>query len=113
MKKYFLISTNDFTVYSYSYKLKDIIDDYYYELKEHKKRRWYAEYRDFWIVRFEYPARTIEIDYWLDHELYELDKVNDSLIDYEKYADYGIKQKELNYNFLYRNKKKDAKRIHK
>lgn len=101
MKKYYLISTNDFTVYSCRTTLKEIIEAYYEELKENKKKRWYFNYKDFWIFRIEYPAKTIEVDYWLDHEIYMLDLVKDELINFENEKEYGIKTKELNYNFLF------------
>ena len=101
MKKYYLISTNDFTVYSCRTTLKEIIEAYYEELKEHKKNRWYFNYKDFWIFRIEYPAKTVEVDYWLDHEIYMLDLVKDELINFENEKEYGIKTKELNYNFLF------------
>lgn len=47
MKKYYLISTNDFTVYNCRKTLKEIIEAYYCELKEHKKQRGYFDYKDF------------------------------------------------------------------
>lgn len=103
MKKYYLISTNDFTVYSCRKTLKEIIEAYYIELKEHKKQRGYFDYKDFWIFRIEYPAKTVEVDYWLDHEIYMLDKVKDELINFDDEKKYWIKQKEINYDFLYLN----------
>lgn len=105
MKKYFLISNNDFTVYTYNDSKKWIIKDYFDELKEQKKQYWSFEYKDFWIYQIQYNSRLFEVDYWLDHELYVINKKTDELEEYTNFKKLWIKDKVLNYDFLFDKRK--------
>ena len=105
MKKYFLISNNDFTVYTYNDSKKWIIKDYFDEVKYHKKHYWSFEYKDFCIYQIQYNSRLFDVDYWLDHELYVLNKKTDELEEYTNFKELWIKDKVLNYDFLFDKRK--------
>lgn len=101
MKKYYLVDNDDFQVYSCSNTKKEAIKDYKYWMNEENKKRWTTKYNYFSIYRIEYDPKRIEVDYWLDRCLYVLDKKEDELVYYENYKDFGIKDKILNYDFLF------------
>lgn len=97
MKKYFLIDNNCSTVESSSEKLEEIQKAFSERLEEDKKRRWESNIEDYGLYEFEYDENKIEIDYWMDRELYILDKINDKLIDCEDFEKFWIKEKELSF----------------
>ena len=103
--KYFLFSNSDYTTYWSSDKLKEIIEQYYYELNYKRKQYWSSEYNDFSITKFSYDPKRIEIDYGMDWYLYCLDKENDILIDCNDQEKYWIKQKEIKKDFLFHKNK--------
>lgn len=103
MKKYFLIDNNSFTIETYSNKLKEIQEDFIKQLKDDKKKRGYYNIQDYSIECFEYNSKNIDIDYYLDRELYIFDKKTDDFIDYKNFWKYGIKNRTLKKDFLYYN----------
>lgn len=105
MKKaieYYLISNRDFTCYGSSYRLQDAKKRYFEELKEEKKLFWSFKYNDFSIYRISYDPERIEVNYWMDREVYIYDKINDSLLEEpDDLKENGVKFIELKKDFLY------------
>lgn len=97
-KQYFAVLYEDWLIETSWESLKRLK----YMIREQNKHNFYKhDLKDYTICEYIWDENKYEVDYYLDRELYVLDKAKDELIEFDEYKEHDIKFRIIPKDFLY------------
>ena len=97
-REYFAVLWEDWLVETSGETLKQLKERLNYYMKTNP---YPSTLKDYTICEYVWDNKKYEVNYYLDREIYVLDREADELVEYDDYKEHGIKFRIIPKDFLY------------